>query len=134
MQLLLYSRFYDNRSTIKISEASLNIFQYSNRKTIRIAFSMVFNINYLHFVSSLSYAKHKYFCIFPWYSNSLFDLRMLVYLIIGPCMNLKRTTISEDTRYCPIMNELEAKSNLTKLGVAIIHDCMSADIRVSLYL
>ena len=57
---------------------------------------MVFNLNHLHFVSRLSYAKHKYFYIFPRYSNLLAALLNLVYLIIEVYMKLKRTKISED--------------------------------------
>ena len=34
--------------------------------------------------------------IFTFYSNSLADLLMLVYLVIEACMKLKRTKISED--------------------------------------
>ena len=57
---------------------------------------MTFNLNHQHFVSSLPYAKHKYFCIFPGYSNSLADLQMGVYIIIEACMKLKRINIPED--------------------------------------
>ena len=43
----------------------------------------MFNLN---FVFRLSYAKHKYFDIIPWYSNFLANLLMLVHLIIEACM------------------------------------------------
>ena len=57
---------------------------------------MVFNLNHQHIVSSLSYAKHKYFYIFSRFSNSLADLLMLVYLIVEACMKLLRTKILEE--------------------------------------
>ena len=44
---------------------------------------MAFNVNNEHLVSSLSYAKHKYF---HGYSNSLADLLMLIFLINEECM------------------------------------------------
>ena len=56
---------------------------------------MVFNLNHPHFVSRLSYAKHKYFYVFPQYSNSLADLPRLVYLLMETCMKLKRAKILE---------------------------------------
>ena len=55
---------------------------------------MVFNLNHSHFVSRLSYAKHKYFYIFLRYSNSLANFLNLVHFIIEACMKLKRTKIS----------------------------------------
>ena len=54
---------------------------------------MVLNLNHQHFVSRLSYAKHKYFYIFPRYANSLADLPRLVYLLLNAYMKLKRTKI-----------------------------------------
>ena len=48
------------------------------------------NLNHKHFAYSLSYAKHKYFYIFPRYSNSLADLLVLVYLIIEVRKKWKR--------------------------------------------
>ena len=57
---------------------------------------MIFNLNHQHFVSSLSYAKHKYFRVFHWYSNSIAVLLMLVSLINEACMKIKRAKILED--------------------------------------
>ena len=57
---------------------------------------MVLNLTHQHFDSRLSYAKQKYFYIFPRHSNSLTDLPRLMYLIIDACMKLKRTIIAEN--------------------------------------
>ena len=69
-------------------------------------------------ISSLPYAKHKYFYIFSRYSNLLADLLMMVFLIHEACMKVKRTKIS--WRFWTLMNVLKAKSHLTKMGVPII--------------
>ena len=91
------SRFFVNRSIIEISGSSFIIFFYIQMaKQFKIIFSMIFNLNQQHFVPSLPNVKHKYFYIFPPYSNSLADLLRLVYLIIEACMILKRTENSED--------------------------------------
>ena len=84
---------------LKLASPESILFNIQIEKLLRIIFSMVININYHHFVSSLPYAKHKYICIFPLYSNSLVDLLMLVYLVIEACMKLKSIKRSEDIAY-----------------------------------
>ena len=52
------------RSIIEISQSSLNFFNIQIEKLFKVIFSVVFNLNHQHFLSSLSYAKHKYFYSF----------------------------------------------------------------------
>ena len=81
---------------LKLRSSTFIYFNIQIEKLSKILFSMVFKLNHQQFFSSLSYAKFKYFYIFPRHSNSLDDLVMVVYLIIEPCMKLKLTLISED--------------------------------------
>ena len=115
-QFLRNSILYVNRSVIEISESRLNIFYYSNRK---INWNNIFHgirFNNKHFASNLSYTKHKYFCIFfsvlkfiRWFTN-----------VFNKWGIHKIKTYKNVRRYCSLMNEIEAKSYLSKLGVTII--------------
>ena len=59
---------------LKLASPASTVFNIQTEKRLKIIISMVFNLNYQHFVSSLSYAKHNYFYIIPLYSNSFADL------------------------------------------------------------
>ena len=84
---------------LKLTSSVSIFFNIQIGKLFKIIFYMVFNLNHQHFVSRQSYAKHKYFCIFPRYSILLADLPRLMYLIIETCMKLKRTKISKDVAH-----------------------------------
>ena len=83
---------------LKLANPASTFLNIQIEKLIKIILSIVFNFNHHHFVSSLSYAKHKYFYIFHRYSNSFYlaDFLLLVCLIMDTNMQLIRTKISDD--------------------------------------
>ena len=84
---------------------------------------MVFNLNHLHFVSSLPSVKYNYICIVSRYSNSLADLLLMAYLIIESCMNEKRSKFSDDL---PTNEWIRCKNISYKAGGTnnSDHDCI----------
>ena len=73
MKFLRKSIFYIDL-LLKLANPASIFFNTQIEKLFKTIFSIVFNPNHQHFVSSLSYAKHTYFYLFLWYSNSLADI------------------------------------------------------------
>ena len=84
-------------SIIEIKRPAASIFRdIQIAQLFKIIYSMMFNINPLQFVSSLSCAKPKYFHIFHRYLNKVADLVIVTSLINEADIKLKLTFVSEN--------------------------------------